>query len=190
MPERQRDFLSDLFQAVAERSRKLLRLQDSGALQLSAQALAEALLSTRGEASGVALSRALLDRWHTMTAEERSDWFQFLARDLGPDPDALNRAVAQWTEAPSPAHASRLHQAAEPRRQELFRRMNLAPGGTATLVKMREALAWRAEGEAGVRRRRCRSGASLHLLVQPWLPRPEADRVVEPRRRAREDHPL
>jgi hypothetical protein len=30
MPERQRDFLSDLFQAVAERSRKLLRLQDSG----------------------------------------------------------------------------------------------------------------------------------------------------------------
>ncbi len=140
MPERQRDFLSDLFQAVAERSRKLLRLQDSGTLQLSAQALAEALLSTRGEASGVALSRALLARWQTMTVEERSDWFQFLARDLGPDPDALNRAVVQWTEAPDPARASRLHQAAEPRRQELFRRMNLAPGGTATLVKMREAL--------------------------------------------------
>lgn len=140
MPERQRDFLSELFQAVTERSRKLLRLQDSGTLQLSAQALAEALLSTRGEASGVALSRALLARWQTMSAEERSDWFQFLARDLGPDPDALNRAVAQWTEAPDPAHASRLHQAAEPRRQELFRRMNLAPGGTATLVKMREML--------------------------------------------------
>ena len=140
MPERQRDFLSDLFQTVADRSRKLLRLQDSGAVQLSAQALAEALLSTRGEASGVALSRALLERWHTRTAGERSDWFEFRARDLGPDPEALSRAVAQWTAEAAPVNASRLHQAAEPRRQELFRRMNLAPGGTATLVKMREAL--------------------------------------------------
>src|SRR5205814_7404671 len=33
-----------------------------------------------------------------------------------------------------------LHQAAEPRRQELLRRLNLAPGGTASLVKMREQL--------------------------------------------------
>jgi len=140
MPQRQRDFLTELFQAVTERSRKLLRLQDNGTLQLSAQALAEALLSTRGEASGVALSRALLDRWQTMSAGERRDWFQFLARDLGPDSGALTHAVARWSETPTPDNASRLHQAAEPRRQELFRRMNMAPGGTATLVKMREAL--------------------------------------------------
>ena len=33
-----------------------------------------------------------------------------------------------------------MHQAAEPRRQELFRRLNLAPGGTAALVRMREQL--------------------------------------------------
>jgi malonyl-CoA decarboxylase len=167
MPERQRDFLSDLFQAVAERSRKLLRLPDNSALQLSAQALAEALLSTRGEASGVALSRALLDRWHTMTAEERSDWFQFLARDLGPDPEALDRAVAQWTEAPGPAHASRLHQAAEPRRQELFRRMNLAPGGTATLVKMRESLL----GELKAKPEFAAVDADLEHLFTSWFNR-------------------
>ena len=33
-----------------------------------------------------------------------------------------------------------LHAAAEPRRQELLRRLNLAPGGTAALVHMREQL--------------------------------------------------
>ena len=33
-----------------------------------------------------------------------------------------------------------LHAAAEPRRQELVRRLNLAPGGTAALVRMREEL--------------------------------------------------
>jgi malonyl-CoA decarboxylase len=167
MPERQRDFLSDLFQTVAERSRKLLRLQDSGAVQLSAQALAEALLSTRGEASGVALSRALLDRWQTMTAGERSDWFQFLARDLGPDPDAVSRAVAQWSEDPAPANASRLHQAAEPRRQELLRRMNLAPGGTAMLVKMREALL----GEVKARPELAPVDADLQHLFTSWFNR-------------------
>ena len=33
-----------------------------------------------------------------------------------------------------------MHLAAEPRRQELLRRLNLAPGGTAALVRMREHL--------------------------------------------------
>jgi malonyl-CoA decarboxylase len=140
MAERQRDFLSDLLQALAGRSRKLLRLQQNGSLDLSAEALAEALLSTRGEASGVALARALLDRWKTMGEEERLAWFLHLARELGPDVEGLSRAVTLWQEDASPAHASLLHHAAEPRRQELFRRMNMAPGGTATLVKMRAAL--------------------------------------------------
>ena len=140
MPERQRDFLSDLLQALAGRSRKLLRLQSNGDLDLSANALAEALLSTRGEASGVALARALLERWRGMTAEDRRNWFLHLARDLGPDAEALESAVALWQQDPTPAHASRLHLAAEPRRQELFRRMNLASGGTSTLVSMRAEL--------------------------------------------------
>lgn len=140
MAERQRDFLSDLLQALAGRSRKLLRLQPNGSLDLSAEALAEALLSTRGEASGVALAGALLDRWKSMGENERLGWFLHLARDLGPDSEGLGRAVALWQEDASPAHASLLHHAAEPRRQELLRRMNMAPGGTATLVKMRAAL--------------------------------------------------
>jgi hypothetical protein len=37
-------------------------------------------------------------------------------------------------------HAAESPSAAEPRRQELFRRLNLAPGGTAALVNMRAQL--------------------------------------------------
>jgi malonyl-CoA decarboxylase len=140
MKERQRDFLSDLFKAVTDRSRKLLGLGAAEVGLLPASALAEALLSTRGEASGVALARMLLERWNGMAAEERRQWFELLARDFGPDSAAVNSAVAAWNEAPSPEAASALHKAAEPRRQELFRRINMAPGGTAALVKMREAL--------------------------------------------------
>lgn len=140
MPEQPRDLLSELLQAVAEKSRKLLRLPASSGQQMSVLALAEALLSTQGEASGVALAAAILDRWNTMSIDERDHWFVLLARGFGPDDEALKQAVAAWSENPSPARAGRLHQAAEPRRQELFRRLNMAPGGTASLVKMRAAL--------------------------------------------------
>ena len=140
MPERQRDFLSELLQAVAGRSRRLLGLGDGATAELSTRTLVDALLSTRGEASGVALARTLLGRWDGMAEDERRQWFAMLARDLGPDAAQLERAVAAWSATPTPDNASRLHNAAEPRRQELFRRMNMAPGGTATLVGMREIL--------------------------------------------------
>ena len=39
-----------------------------------------------------------------------------------------------------PQAMTRLHAAAEPRRQELIRRMNMAPAGTRQLVRMREEL--------------------------------------------------
>jgi malonyl-CoA decarboxylase len=42
--------------------------------------------------------------------------------------------------AASDAAASEIQRASEPRRLELFRRLNLAPGGTAALVRMREQL--------------------------------------------------
>src|SRR5690606_16796397 len=50
-------------------------------------------------------------------------------------------ALAVLEKAPESAEAiEALHRAAEPRRQELLRRLNLAPGGTAALVRMREEL--------------------------------------------------
>ncbi len=52
----------------------------------------------------------------------------------------IDAAIADWRQAPSDETAAKLHDAAEPRRLELFRRLNLAPGGTAALVHMREQL--------------------------------------------------
>jgi malonyl-CoA decarboxylase len=50
----------------------------------------------------------------------------------------MQAAIAAWREKPCDATAAEVHAASEPRRQELFRRLNLAPGGTAALVRMRE----------------------------------------------------
>jgi malonyl-CoA decarboxylase len=52
----------------------------------------------------------------------------------------MEKVIAAWHAAPSDEAAAEVHSASEPRRQELFRRLNLAPGGTAALVRMREQL--------------------------------------------------
>ncbi len=100
--------------------------------------LADALLSERGEASGVALAGDLLDGYAAQNADERIEFLRKLANRFGPDRARLERAIERWREDPSPANGMALHIAAEPRRQELIRRLNLAPGGTERLVRMRE----------------------------------------------------
>jgi len=52
----------------------------------------------------------------------------------------VSAATAAWQQNPSDEIAVEVHLASEPRRQELFRRLNLAPGGTGALVRMREQL--------------------------------------------------
>jgi malonyl-CoA decarboxylase len=100
-----------------------------------------ALLSGRGEATGVALARRGLDLYAAAPVTARLDFFRFLARDLGPDPTRVRRAWEAYERDPAaPASLQGLLHAVEPPRQELFRRFNLAPGGTAALVHMREDL--------------------------------------------------
>jgi malonyl-CoA decarboxylase len=75
-----------------------------------------------------------------LTTGPRIAFFEALAERFGTDRTALDAAIAAWQAAPSDQTAAALHAAAEPRRQELLRRLNLAPNGTAALVHMRERL--------------------------------------------------
>ena len=126
-------FFTDLLSTISERSRTLLRRGGSpdGRQNTSELVeLCEALLSGRGEASGTAMAREVLDFYHELDAGARLEFFQELARHYGPDREKLAEAIAAWREQPSDDDASDLHFASEPRRQELFRRLNRAPGGT------------------------------------------------------------
>jgi malonyl-CoA decarboxylase len=136
-------FFSDLLSTISERSRILLRRgSPSDAKQDASELieLCEALLSGRGEASGTAMAREVLDRYHHLDAAGRLTFFQTLARDYGPDREKLSHAIETWRAQPSDDDASDLHFASEPRRQELIRRLNRAPGGTSDLVAMRADL--------------------------------------------------
>jgi len=136
-------FFSDLLSTISERSRTLLRRGSPPDTKQDASELielCEALLSGRGEASGTAMAREVLDRYHHLDAAGRLSFFQTLARDYGPDREKLSHAIETWRAQPSDDDASDLHFASEPRRQELIRRLNRAPGGTSDLVAMRADL--------------------------------------------------
>ena len=137
-------FFGELLQTISERGRALIdRTRDrrgSTARSDSLIELCEQLLSGRGEASGVARAREILIRYSELTTGPRIAFFEALATRFGHDHRRIQAAVSAWQAEPTDDAVAELHLAAEPRRQELFRRLNLAPGGTAALVAMREQL--------------------------------------------------
>src|SRR5262245_7733091 len=141
----QSSYFSDMLASIAERGRALIdrardRRGEPGARSEGLAELCEELLSGRGEASGVALAGEILSKYAELTTGPRIAFFELLATRFGCDPERMTAAIAAWQAAPSDKTAADLHIAAEPRRQELLRRLNLAPGGTAALVRMREQL--------------------------------------------------
>src|ERR1700746_1632201 len=136
-------FFSDLLATISERGRSLLRRGDPADGKEDASDLAElceALLSGAGEASGTAMAREVLDRYHELDATGRVAFFEALSRDYGPDRAKLAKAIEAWQAQPGDGNGSLVHFASEPRRQELIRRLNRAPHGTSDLVAMRADL--------------------------------------------------
>lgn len=149
-------FLAELFETLTERTRRLWGRRDAESPAVEApdlSELAEALLSRRGEASGVAIAAELLAGFERADPSARLAFLQTLADRFGVDPGPVRAAIAAVERDPdAPEALERLHLVAEPRRQELFRRLNLAPGGTAALVRMREECLRHLRDSPGLRR--------------------------------------
>ena len=99
------------------------------------------LLSERGEANGPLIAQGIVARIDALPDDARGRFFDHLARDFSPDPAQVLAAAQAYQEGPGqPDRLLQLMQATEPPRQELFRRLNRAPGGTAALVRLRRVL--------------------------------------------------
>jgi malonyl-CoA decarboxylase len=136
-------FFTDMLQSITDRGRQLL-FSGSRATQVAAkvdlQTLCEMLLSSRGEASGMALAAEILDRWGALESDGAQTFLHMLHEKFGADTTILDQAIENYRTDKGSAAIIALHQAAEPRRQELLRRLNHAPNGTAKLVRMRQQL--------------------------------------------------
>jgi malonyl-CoA decarboxylase len=135
-----RVWLRPLLDSVADHGRELLGLKAGTHFKPDCTEICESLLGERGIASGLALAREVLIGYQGMTSDERSAFFRVLLDRFGVDLVALEEAARTCRAAPTPACLKRLLVLSEPKRQELFRRLNAAPGGTAALVHMRSDL--------------------------------------------------
>ena len=105
-----------------------------------AKQLAAKLLSERGEASGALVSRELHDVLRGLDDGDRHGFQRYLATEFQPDRAALRAAAERYLADPTAEAAAALARVADPPRQELLRRMNMAPGGTGALIAMRSEI--------------------------------------------------
>ena len=142
-------FLQELLNTVADRGRQLLPWSRGGDDE-DVVTLARALMSGRGEASGVAIARQILIRYRQLSLSARAAFFRFLADDLKPDSDTVAAAVKDYLAAPGDRALAALQSAVDSPRQEFFRRLNLAPGATAEIVGLRRDLLRMPKGHSGL----------------------------------------
>jgi malonyl-CoA decarboxylase len=123
------------------------------------------LLSERGEANSVAIAHDLVTRFDTLADDQQAGFFERLARDFSPDPQAVLNGAQAYAKEPTPDNLIRLTHLVEPPRQELLRRINRTPGGTASIVRMRRALLQRLNDRPELRSLE----ADLLHLLSSWF---------------------
>jgi len=129
-------FLSDLLSTVFNRRDAEMDISEEG----SFADLCEALLSEHGEMLSQRLARGLLKRYRNASKDEKRSFFTHLLNELDIDPAAAIHCAETYAKDRNADSLNELISAVEPKRQELFRRLNRVPGATAELVRMRADL--------------------------------------------------
>src|ERR1700680_2043995 len=132
-----------------------------------AKQLAATLLSERSEASGALVARQLDEVLRALDASDRHGFQRYLAMESQPDRAARRAAAERYLADGTAEAAAALARAADPPRQELLRRINMAPGGTGALIAMRSEIASCLRGEPELRL----LDADLKHLFASWFNR-------------------
>jgi malonyl-CoA decarboxylase len=100
-------------------------------------ALCRELISDTDGISSSARATEVIRLYETLDKHGRLGFFDLLIGQFSPSPDDVGRAANEYRQDPSAENLKRLQHVVEPPRQELFRRLNMASGGTRALVEMR-----------------------------------------------------
>jgi malonyl-CoA decarboxylase len=87
--------------------------------------------------SGGTLATDALGIYKSLDNQGRIGFFKLLISDFSPSPDDVGRAADAYRQEPSTENLRQLQRVVEPPREELFRRLNMATGGTRALIEMR-----------------------------------------------------
>ena len=102
--------------------------------------MAVALVRATDETSGLALAREILGRYERLDDHGKLAFFHHLAGSMNIDPEAVRTTLDAYEREATKDSYRAFANAAEPHRQELIRRLNMVPGATGALVKMRADL--------------------------------------------------
>jgi len=133
-------FVTQILNSIADAGRDLLDRGPGKSRSHTIEGVCRDLLTQRGEASGMALAREIIDLWQEMNGSEKMDFVVFLQQELGVDQEKLAAAVTAFEAEQSAENREVLSRALEAPRQELMRRINYTPGGTAAIVDIRKFL--------------------------------------------------
>jgi malonyl-CoA decarboxylase len=130
--------LADLLSSVFERRyrQRAQHVHDNRPIE----ELVEALVGSAGETSGLALASDILSGFEARDDAGKLSFFNHIATVLNIDPEAVRDTLDAYEKEPSKASYRAFATAAEPRRQELIRRLNSVPRATGVLVRMRADL--------------------------------------------------
>ena len=158
-----RSYLGDMLQTLFERR----GTGPSATDDRSIDDMCLSLLDVQGEVSGIALAQSILDRYAAMDASQQQAFFRFLNDGLEIDIRSLRQAIDQYESTQDARHYRQIGGQAEPRRQELVRRLNQAPGATQALVNMRTDLLAAVKVDADL----TRTDLDFQHLLRSWFNR-------------------
>ncbi|WP_373235837.1 malonyl-CoA decarboxylase [Cohaesibacter celericrescens] len=130
--------LADLLSTVFER--RYRQPARKGQDNRPIEELACDLVGSAGETSGLALAADILSGFENLSDDEKLVFFQYLATAMNIDPESVRNTLDDYERNPSKSSYRAFLTAAEPRRQELIRRLNRVPRATGALVRMRADL--------------------------------------------------
>ncbi len=133
----------------------------------SIASLCRMMMESDGEYSSLLLAERILNAYEKLDEVGRLEFFTLLLDDYDIDVGQIRNAIEAYEQNSDADNLLRFTSAAEPRRQELLRRINLAPGGTRRLVKMREHLLTEMSRHSELKR----IDTDFHHLFNAWFNR-------------------
>ena len=133
-------WVNQMLETIADLGRHYL---ESPAKQHSLNSLIKlchTLIKRRGEASGTALAKEIVDSIHKLSDHDKVKFLQMLATDFAPDSKVILKAAESYIENQDYENLKSLNAAIESPRLELLRFINIAPGGIAMIIALREKL--------------------------------------------------
>jgi malonyl-CoA decarboxylase len=123
------------------------------------------LLSEKGEANAQSIATKFVEQFQLLDKPDQLKFFEFLAHKFSPDPIDVLQAAQLYADKYDDESLVALFKIVEPARQELLRRINRAPNGTQTIVRMREQLLTHTKIKSGLKA----VDADMQHLLNSWF---------------------